>query len=125
MLLAFVFRSTTELAVLRDRAPLYITLADGTIRNNFTVKVWNRSYDEPTYRLVVDGLADATVAVVGAPQERPVIATRADGVASHRVHVTAAQGARLAESTPVTFSLQDEAGRTVASTSTVFLAPKR
>ena len=125
MLLAFVFRSTTELAVLRDRAPLYITLADGTIRNNFTVKVWNRSYDEPTYRLVVDGLADATVAVVGAPQERPVIATRADGVASHRVHVTAAQGARLAESTPVTFSLQDEAGRTVVSTSTVFLAPKR
>jgi hypothetical protein len=41
------------------------------------------------------------------------------------VHVTAAPGARLAESTPVTFVLQDEAGRAVVSTASVFLAPKR
>jgi cytochrome c oxidase accessory protein FixG len=125
LLVAFVLRSTTELSVLRDRAPVFIVLADGTIRNNFTVKVWNKGYGEPSYRLVVDGLPGATVAVVGAPEEGPVLATRADGVATHRVHLTAAHGARLPESTPVTFSLQDEAGRTVVSTASVFLAPKR
>jgi cytochrome c oxidase accessory protein FixG len=125
MLVAFVLRSTTELAVLRDRAPLYVVLSDGTIRNSFTLKVWNKGYDEPSYHLRLEGLPGVTIAVVGAPDERPLIATRADGVTTHRVHVTAAPDARLAESTPVTFVLQDEAGRAVVSTASVFLAPKR
>jgi cytochrome c oxidase accessory protein FixG len=125
MLTAFVMRSTIELSVLRDRAPVYIVLADGTVRNNFTLKVWNKSYGEPVYRLVLDGLPNAHVAVVGAPEEQPLIATRADAVATYRVHVTAPAGARLPESTRVRFRLEDEAGRVVVAHESVFLAPKR
>ena len=124
LIVAFALRSTTELAVLRDRAPVYILLSDGTVRNNFTVKLWNRTYREPVYRLDVEGLPGAAVAVVGAPDEAPLLATRADGVASHRVHVTAAPGARLSESTPVRFVVRDETGRMVVATASVFLAPR-
>jgi polyferredoxin len=125
MLVAFLSRSTTELSVLRDRAPVFIVLSDGAVRNNFTVKVWNKGYGEPEYRLVVEGLPGAHVAVVGAPEERPVIATRADAVATHRVHVTAPAGARLAESTRLRFRLENEEGRVVVAHDSVFLAPKR
>jgi cytochrome c oxidase accessory protein FixG len=125
MLAAFLTRTTTELTVLRDRAPLFIALSDGSVRNNFTVKVWNKGYGEPEYRLVVDGLPGAYVAVVGAVEERPIIATRADGVATHRVHVTAPADARLAESTKLQFRLEDGEGRIVVAHDSVFLAPKR
>ncbi|WP_144185997.1 cytochrome c oxidase accessory protein CcoG [Elioraea rosea] len=125
MLAAFLMRSTTELAVLRDRAPVYILLADGSVRNAFTVKVWNKGYEEPHYALGVEGLPGAAVAVVGAPQEAATIATRADGVATNRVHVTAPAGARLPESTRLRFVLTDENGQEVVSHDSVFLAPKR
>lgn len=125
MLVAFLARSTTELSVLRDRAPVYILLSDGTVRNNFTLKVWNKSYAEPVYRLSVEGVPGASVAVVAAPEERPLVATHADGVATHRVHVTAPPGVRLPESTKLRFVLADDAGRTVVSHDSVFLAPRR
>jgi cytochrome c oxidase accessory protein FixG len=125
MLAAFLMRSTTELSVLRDRAPVYILLSDGTVRNNFTVKVWNKGYAEPEYRLVLEGLPGAHVAVVGTVEERPIIATRADAVTTWRVHVTAPSGARLPESTKLQFRIEDDQGRVVVAHDSVFLAPKR
>jgi cytochrome c oxidase accessory protein FixG len=125
MLVVFLTRTTTELSVLRDRAPVYILLSDGTVRNNFTLKLWNKGYGEPTHALAVEGLEGAHVAVVGATDERPVLTTRADGVATHRVHVTAPAGVRLPESTKVRFVVRDEQGQVVVAADSVFLAPKR
>ncbi|MBM3523931.1 MAG: cytochrome c oxidase accessory protein CcoG [Alphaproteobacteria bacterium] len=98
MVAALALRHDTELHVLRDRAPLYVTLSDGSIRNGYTIKILNKARESRSYTLAVGGLPGARLAVAG--EEAPVLAekvtivARADTVGTHRVHVTAAAAAR-------------------------------
>ncbi|MFQ3623710.1 MAG: cytochrome c oxidase accessory protein CcoG, partial [Acetobacteraceae bacterium] len=128
MLAALLTRSTIDLAVLRDRAPVYIVLSDGAVRNAYTLKIVNKRHEAGDFTLQVDGLPGAVLSTVGvADAEGPTVplSARADGVATHRVHVTAPVGARLAESTPLTFRLTDPSGREAVRHDSVFLAPRR
>ncbi|MBV8535675.1 MAG: cytochrome c oxidase accessory protein CcoG, partial [Alphaproteobacteria bacterium] len=43
MLGAFALRSTLDLTVLHDRAPLFVMLSDGSIRNGYTIKIVNKT----------------------------------------------------------------------------------
>ena len=40
---ALLTRSTVGLSVQRDRAPVYVPLADGSLRNGYTVKIANKT----------------------------------------------------------------------------------
>ena len=62
--------------------------------------------------------------VEAAGEERYKLSRRADGITQYRVFITAPAGARLGESTPITFRLLDSAGRPATSQSSVFLGPK-
>lgn len=127
MLGAFLLRETATLAVLRDRAPLYVRLSDGGIRNAYTLKLGNRTRPEAALALVLDAPQGFRLLVQEAetdPQGRPVLALHRDGITSWRALVTAPAGLRLAESTPLRFRLLDAAGRTVLDERSVFLAPK-
>ncbi len=65
MLLAFSHKSVLDVNVLRDRNPLYVQLADGGLRNGYTIKLLNKSYETRNYRLSLDGLPGATLTIVG------------------------------------------------------------
>ena len=43
MLGAFLMRSTLDVTVLRDRAPLFVRLSDGGVRNGYTIKIVNKT----------------------------------------------------------------------------------
>ena len=43
MSVGLAMRSTVELSVLHDRAPLFVPLADGSLRNGYTVKIVNKT----------------------------------------------------------------------------------
>ena len=43
MTAALLTRSTLGLSVLRDRAPVFVPLADGSLRNGYTVKIANKT----------------------------------------------------------------------------------
>ncbi len=128
MLLALATRSVTDLSVLRDRAPVYVLLSDGSVRNAYTLKIVNKTHEERVFTLRLDGLAGASLAAIGtedvAGATIPLSATP-DSVSSHRVYVTAPAGATLPDSTPVTFRLVDAAGREATRAESVFLAPRR
>jgi cytochrome c oxidase accessory protein FixG len=128
MLGAWLLRETLTLSVLRDRAPLYVTLSDGGIRNAFTLKLANKTRGEGLrLPVVVDGPAGLRLTVQDAEQDaqgRPVLTTRDDGITQWRALVTAPPGLRLAENTPVTFRLLDEQGRTLVSQRSAFLGPR-
>ena len=47
MLLTLTFRHTLDLDVMRDRNPDFVTLADGAVRNGYTLKLMNRSGQGP------------------------------------------------------------------------------
>jgi len=127
MLGAFLWRSTLDVTVLRDRAPLFVRLSDGGIRNAYTVKIVNKTRDEAPLTLTLEAPAGLRVTVQdveAAGEGRYKLSRRADGITQYRVFITAPAGARLGESTPVTFRLLDSAGRPATSQSSVFLGPK-
>ena len=126
MLGAWMLRQTVTLAVLRDRAPLYVTLADGGIRNAYTLKIANKERVAGTLTLVLESPARLSLTVQEAEMAGPNrfrVATRPDGITEWRALATLPAGEPTRDSTPVTFSLLDARGRTVVHTSSVFLGP--
>jgi cytochrome c oxidase accessory protein FixG len=127
MLGTWLMRQTVTLSVLRDRAPLFVTLSDGSLRNAYTLKIANKLRDAPELVLAVEsplGLQMHVQEAAELPGNRARVATRADGITQWRVLLTLPAGSRAAESTPVTFRLLDARGRTVESHASVFLGPR-
>jgi cytochrome c oxidase accessory protein FixG len=113
MLYSLLTRSVLDISVLHDRNPLFVTLADGSVRNGYTVHVLNKLADTRTIALAVEGLPSAAVHVVGpeaAAAGRPLLAVGPDQTREVRVLVTAPADAPLARSTAVVFRAADLAG---------------
>jgi len=52
----FLQRTPYQLHVARDRNPLFVRLSDGSIRNSYSVKLVNRSYQPRTFRVTFAGV---------------------------------------------------------------------
>ena len=130
LLVAFALRSTVEVNVLRDRAPLFVTLSDGSISNGYTFKILNKTREARSYTLDVSGIPEATVSIVAAGDATPIADTlmldaRPDTVATYRLYIAAPRNAVSAESTAVRFHLTDVASGSTADYTSVFLGPRR
>ncbi|MBV9824879.1 MAG: cytochrome c oxidase accessory protein CcoG [Alphaproteobacteria bacterium] len=64
MLWTLLSRSTYDLTVLADRAPLFVRLSDGSLRNAYTVKILNKSAHERDFALSVTGMPGTTMTIV-------------------------------------------------------------
>ncbi|MFD1624992.1 cytochrome c oxidase accessory protein CcoG [Azospirillum griseum] len=119
-------RPGLDISVLRDRAPLFVTLADGTVRNAYTFKISNMTRDPRDYELSVSGLAGATIAVAGeglaAQTERQRLTAAPDMVATYRIFVTVPRAALREASQPLNLVLTSATGER-ASYQTVFMGP--
>jgi cytochrome c oxidase accessory protein FixG len=127
MLLAFLLRSTLDVTVLRDRAPLFVRLSDGGIRNGYTIKIVNKRREDSSLVLSLQAPEGFRLSVQDAEtdgQGRPLLARRADGISQYRVLITVPPGQRMRESTPVTFRLLEPDGRVAASQSSTFVGPR-
>jgi cytochrome c oxidase accessory protein FixG len=110
---ALLTRSTLILSVQRDRAPVYVPLADGSLRNGYTVKIANKTQSSATFDLRVDGMPGATLAL-----------PESDQVDTFRVLVTARPTALTDGAQPVDFVLRDVVtGKTTVYHST-FMGPQ-
>ncbi len=90
MVFAFATRRTLDMDVLRDRNPNFVTLADGAVRNGYTLKLMNHASLPRDFHLSVSGLPIRRLTVIGmgdavAPIKLPV---GADTVRTVRVLVT-------------------------------------
>ena len=52
----FLQRTPYQLHVARDRNPLFVRLSDGAIRNSYSVKLVNRSYQPRSFRVTFGGV---------------------------------------------------------------------
>ena len=112
MTTALATRSALGLSVQRDRAPVFVPLADGSIRNGYTVKILNKTQHRAAFSLRVAGLPGATLLLAEAdPKPAPEleIPSGPDEVDTFRVLVTARPAAMTNGSQPVEFVLCDTA----------------
>jgi cytochrome c oxidase accessory protein FixG len=117
-------RAAVDVTVLHDRNPLFVTLADGSIRNGYTIKILNKSRDEQRYDLAVAGLEGASLAVIGQPEGAPAaLLAKPDAVTSYRVYVTAPLAAIDGDAVDMTVVLTDRATGAATRHETVFRGP--
>jgi cytochrome c oxidase accessory protein FixG len=115
-------RSPVVFDVLRDRNPTFVRLHDGSVRDGFTIKAANRSFQRQTYAISLSGLAGASLQRPGSPptQGPLYLVVEPDQVGALRVLVSVPPAGLTAPSRPVVFHLR--AGRIVADTPSTFLS---
>jgi len=123
MLYALIERSFYSMAVIHDRNPLFVRLADGSIRNAFTVRFVNKQSDTRWFKLAVSGIPGAAIEIVGAGRSADEsVDVGPDQTREVRVLVSTRQPPSLG-SQPLTFSAISENGETAASAQDYFHAP--
>ena len=108
ILYGLVNRSSLEMHVLRDRNPLFVMLSDGTVRNGYDIKILNKTHDDQTYSLTVDGMPELAVRVQGYGETSATnLPVFADSVGHFRVFITAPKPGQ--KRSPVVFTLTNTA----------------
>ncbi|HEX7759298.1 MAG TPA: cytochrome c oxidase accessory protein CcoG [Caulobacteraceae bacterium] len=120
MVWGLLTRQPVAFDVLRDRNPTFVRLHDGSIRDGYTLKVANRTFQRQTFHVALTGLPGHTMKTPGADATRGdlTLAVDPDQVGSLRVLVAAPPPAT--SSVPVAFHIR--AGAIGADTSSVFLS---
>jgi len=123
MLLTLTFRHTLDLDVIRDRNPNFVTLADGAVRNGYTLKLMNRAGQARELMLTVGGIPFRSVNVIGVGEVpgQTSLAVEADRVRTVRVLVTVDKS-QLTQSHRLFFKLQDPERHEDMTAATVFVS---
>ena len=128
MTAGWLSRSELDISVLRDRNPLFVRLSDGGVRNGFSVKILNKRYETRSFKLSLEGLPGAALAIVGKEHvPEPKIDVVPDDLRSLRVYVTvpaAAMDALEGEVAPFTFVVEDTDDATRTRRDTTFRTGK-
>ena len=67
---ALATRSLVNLSVQHDRAPLFVKMRDGSLRNGYTVKISNKTQLPADFSLLLQGLDDAGMSVAESGEGR-------------------------------------------------------
>lgn len=124
MLASLLLRSPLDMNVIHDRNPLLVTLSDGSIRNGYTLHILNKSHEDKTFALAVDGMEGAHIRVQGhsdiPADSLPVFA---DSVGDFRIFITAEK--QKEHRKDITFRLRDTAGDVQEEKATLFISEAR
>ncbi len=126
MLGLLALRQTTDVNILPERNPLFVRLADGSIRNGYTIKIMNKEHEPRVYRLTVAGEPGALLTSIDETRPEPSLELEApaDDVASHRVYLKLPAAAVTDDTMPLTLDLTDTATGKVQQFRTVFRGPE-
>lgn len=120
-------RPMLHVSALRDRTPPYVLLADGSVRNAFTVKIVNKHNEARDLELVVEAGVAVEVSALGATFEngRAIVTAQGDGMRSLRLFVTAPPRASAQATFPLSFSIFDPVTGERAQHAATFLTEQR
>lgn len=83
-------RKAFELHAIHDRNPLFVMLADGSIRNGYDLKILNKTHEQQTFTVGVAGLENAVVTIQDeGGVTAQIVQVKADAVTKLRAFVTA------------------------------------
>jgi len=126
MLASLATRASLEVNVQHDRNPLFVRLADGSIRNGYTVKILNKEHEPARFQITFEGLGAHAVAVVGREAgDAGGLDVPSDRLAAFRVFVAVPADQLTAAATDITVVVTEEGGERTARTASVFRGPER
>jgi cytochrome c oxidase accessory protein FixG len=118
-------RARTTLALIHDRAPLFVRLKDGGVRNGFTLKIANKTEQAAEYDIAVSGLPDARLMLSeSSPQTNASVhvSVPRSAVAGFRLLVQGVPPAVSPASVPILFTLRDAATGAVLTSKALFIS---
>lgn len=122
MLYGLMNRTMLELHILHDRNPLFVQLSDGSIRNSYTIKILNKTHDDKSYSLQLNGLENAQIKVQGTGEVAANnLKVFADSVGHFRVFVTSN---KTLPRTDINFTVIDNNTKNSDTTETIFIGSK-
>jgi cytochrome c oxidase accessory protein FixG len=126
MLYQLATRRTAEISVLHDRAPLFVKLRDGSIRNAYALRLLNKRPEARPFALTVAGIPGIRIEAIGAQATadlRPIVTVEADTSREVRVLVTVPPDAHLDASQSITFTASDLFAGEIVRAQDHFIAP--
>lgn len=126
MLFQLATRRTAEMSVLHERAPLFVRLSDGAIRNAYVIRLLNKRPDSRPFALTVSGLPGIRIETIGTPATadlRPVVTVDPDASREVRVLVTVPADIHLDPSQTITFTASDLFAGEIVRVQDHFIAP--
>ncbi len=124
MLVSLVTRHTIGLDVIRDRNPNFVALADGSVRNGYTLKLMNHADVARDFYLSVEGVKPEKVNVIGLGfVTLPVkLSVEPDRVRAVRVLVTVARPDLRDGSHDIDFTLREAKSGETRAAGAVFVS---
>ena len=123
---ALAMRPLTHVSVLHDRAPLFVKVRDGSLRNAYEVKISNKTPVPATYTLSISGVPGASMALSDDTDNRHgelVLDVPADSIGSFRVLVFGSPAKLEDGSIKLHFTLRNHATEETADAGSVFMGP--
>ncbi|MFO1151634.1 MAG: cytochrome c oxidase accessory protein CcoG [Alsobacter sp.] len=124
MLATLATRSSMSVKVLHDRNPLFTLLSDGSVRNDYTMRLLNKLGTEQSIAVSVTGLAVAAVDIAGAQagtDGRLLVSIGPDQTREVRVRVAVPQAELPKAPVEITFTAVDTATGETSSASEHFI----
>ncbi|GBF57057.1 hypothetical protein PbB2_00716 [Candidatus Phycosocius bacilliformis] len=123
MLGSLFLRTTLDVNVQRDRAPLFVPLSTGQVRNAYTVKVLNKADHEREVRIKIKGVEGGVLQANEMPvTDNSVVMTAGpDRVAQVRLFVLADPEKQKHTSVPVVVEVRSLSDQEVARSKSVFI----
>jgi len=120
LVVALFLRTDLDVTIAPVRNPTFVTLADGSIRNAYDLRIRNMHDTERTFRIGVRGAPGLALALEG--RDGLDLAVPADAIRIQRLYLTAAAASALATGgrSPVEIWASDIDGRTRAEVETHF-----
>lgn len=118
MLFGLTNRTELSLDAYRDRAPNYVVLSDGSVRNGYTLTVVNKANETRTLSLTLQGDPAFTMRVLGS--EAGALTVGPDETKDFRIFLSLPRSAVDAPSEDIAFVVTDAISEDVAETPSVF-----
>jgi polyferredoxin len=124
MLYTLATRRSESVTVIHDRNPIFVRLADGSLRNAFTMHILNKALETRLFELTVEGVPNLDVKLVGdtVTSGNPLIVVGPDQTRELRALLTT-HAPLSSSSAPLTFTITDSKDGSKASTTDHFRGP--
>lgn len=125
MLATLMGRQNMSVNAMHDRNPMFVTTADGSVRNALTAHIVNRESATRRFTIQVERPSGAAISVIGVNQTQgaPIVEVGPDQVRELRVLVTVPSGANSPPSQQLVFKITDVSTGNAVTATDNFFAP--